>query len=195
MHRDGRMNTAMALAGGLAACALVFVGCSASPDSSEIQGNALHLIGESGGGGCGGDDGGACATGGGSGHGETDAGSADGEPPADYRACQVDDDCVAVPQAGCCHNGWKTAVNREEVDAYDKAYACTGSHPICPLYIVDDTRVAECNRVSLLCEMVPIDQIACGGFVMHPHECPGDYACTLGRIPDIPGHCVADGNN
>ncbi|HEX8794583.1 MAG TPA: hypothetical protein VF765_26740 [Polyangiaceae bacterium] len=117
--------------------------------------------------------------------------SSDGGIPAELRECHVDDDCVAVRQAGCCNNGWKAAVNREEVDAYDAEFACHEPRPICPMYMVLDTRVAECNRVSLLCEMVAIDDIACGGFILHPHACPDGYQCVYGRVPDLPGHCVA----
>lgn len=220
------MNTAMALPGvhfTLAACALVFAGCSSQPSAPGTQGNALHLIDEFGHTGCGGDDDGACATGGSAtggsgGGGETDAGCTgtgtdagveadaeaeadadaeaganvgDGGIPAAFRACGLDDDCVAVPLAGCCHNGWNTAINRAEVDAYDEAFACQNPRPICPMYIVNDTRVAECDRASQLCEMVRIDQIACGGFIAHPHQCPDGYQCVFGRIPDVPGHCVA----
>jgi hypothetical protein len=184
----GRMNTAMARSGGLAACALVVAACSSSPDSSGTQEDPLRLIGELAGEGCGGADGGACASGGG-GEGETNAGSADGEPPADYRACQGDGDCVAVPLAGCCDNGWKTAVNSCEVDAYEDAFACHRERPICAMYIVRDTRVAECNRATHLCEMVAIQDIACGGFIVQPHECPGGYVCAYTRLADLPGTC------
>jgi hypothetical protein len=106
-------------------------------------------------------------------------------------SCQWDDDCVAVPLAGCCNNGWKAAVNRAEVATYEKDGACHRARPICPMYIVNDTRVAECNRATHACEMVNIDQIVCGGFIIHPHECPSGYDCALGRIPDVGGHCVA----
>ncbi len=189
MHRDGRMNTAMALPGVLCACALVFAGCSSQPDSSGAQGGALHLIGSpvkpanvstpaaKGTPACDGADSGTSDDGG-----------------ADFLACQVDDDCVAVRLGGCCNNGWKTAVNRDEVDAYEASAACHQQRPICPMYIVNDVRVAECNRASLQCEMVDIDKIACGGFIAHPHQCPDGYACVYGRIPDVPGHCVADGD-
>ena len=183
--------------------------------SPGTQGNSLHLIdefGHTGQPGCGGDDNGVCVSGGSGGGGdswgggatdagcadahaetdaEADAGVSEGGIPAEYRACQVDDDCVAVALASCCHNGWKTAVNRNEADAYEDAFACDNPRPICPQYIVNDTRVAECNKGSLLCEMVPIDQIACGGFITHPHQCPDGYGCVYGHIPDVPGSCVA----
>jgi hypothetical protein len=184
----GHMNTAMARSGAAAACALILAACSSTPDSSESQGDPLRLISELAGGGCGGDESGGCASGG-SREGATDAGLADGEPPPDYRACQVDSDCVAVWQAGCCRNGWKTAVGCGEQDAYAEAFACHTPHPICPMYIVRDTRVAECNRATHLCEMVSPDQIACGGFILHPHECPDGYECSQTPLADLPGRC------
>jgi len=174
------MNTAMALPGVLAACALVFAGCSSAPDSSGKEGEDLRLIpGPTSVRVCGGNDAGACRTG--TGGGEADAGE----------SCQQDGDCVAVPLAGCCDNGWNTAVNRADVQAYEKAGACHRSRPICPMYIVRDTRVAECNKATHQCEMVNIDQIHCGGFIINPHECPSGYRCALGRIPDVGGQCVA----
>jgi hypothetical protein len=181
------MNTAMALPGVLAACALVFAGCSSAQDSSRAETEDLHLIG----GGypiywCGGGVNGACSTG------RTGGGEMDDAGPGDAGLqCRQDSDCVAVPAAGCCHNGWKTAVDRAEVATYEKVSACNRSRPICPMYIVDDTRVAECNGSTHACEMVNVDQIVCGGFIVHPHECPDGYECHLGRIPDVGGHCVA----
>lgn len=199
MHRDGRMNTAMALPGALAACALFLAACSSTPDSPGTGGDALHLNGESLAGACGGGDHGDCArachdAGSNADAGPADSGASDGEPPAEYRACQIDDDCIAVARAGCCHNGWKTAVNHSEVDAYDGAFACHEERPICPLYIVNDTRVAECDRATRLCGMVAIEDIACGGFIANAHRCPDGYVCRYSRIPDVPGHCVADGD-
>jgi hypothetical protein len=183
---DGRMNTAIVFPGVFAACALILAGCSSSPESSGSEGEDLRLIGRfpqtirvpvrvpA----CGGNDGGACAThSGGSG----DAGS----------SCQWDVDCVAVPLAGCCNNGWKEAVNRSQIDVYEKDGACTRAHPICPMYIVNDTRVPECNKITHACEMVNVEDIVCGGFIVHPHECPTGYHCALGHIPDVGGHCVA----
>ncbi|HTQ45355.1 MAG TPA: hypothetical protein VMI75_21505 [Polyangiaceae bacterium] len=176
------MNTAMALPGVFAACALVLAGCSSSQESSGSQEEDLGLIGDrlptirapirapS----CGGNDAGACSTGRG--------GSS---------ACESDVDCVAVPQAGCCNNGWKEAVVRSQVDVYEKGGACTRAHPICPMYIVNDTRVPECNKLTHACEMVNVDDIVCGGFIVHPHECPVGYHCNLGHIPDVGGHCVS----
>jgi hypothetical protein len=72
-----------------------------------------------------------------------------------YRACRVDGDCVAVPRAGCCHNGWKEAVASSQKDAYEQAFACTRTpRPICPMYIVRDARVAKCDPHAHLCVLV-----------------------------------------
>jgi hypothetical protein len=177
MHPDERMNTAMGFSGALAACALVVAGCSSDPGSSGSSGSSslqvgeMHLISHQT-------------------HATSGACDDAGEQP-DFTSCQIDDDCVAVPLGGCCRNGWKTAVSRDEADAYEDATACDQPRTICPMYIVRDTRVAECNRGTLHCEMVAIDQIACGGFIAHPHLCPEGYACVYGLTPDAPGHCVA----
>jgi hypothetical protein len=81
---------------------------------------------------------------------QADAGAA-----AQFRACQKDADCVAVQRAGCCHNGWKEAVAASQRDAYEKANACTiMPHPVCPMYIVRDTRIAKCDAQSKLCVLV-----------------------------------------
>jgi hypothetical protein len=83
------------------------------------------------------------------------AAEADGGLAAQYRSCQADADCVAVPRAGCCHNGWKEAVNSSQKDAYEQANACASTRrPICPMFMVRDTRVARCDGQSHLCEMV-----------------------------------------
>lgn len=170
MHSDGVMNTAMALPGvlcTLSACALVLAGCSSQADPTGSQDDSMRLINT------------------------TLAECHDGgsSPPSAYLACQVDEDCVAVPLAGCCHNGWKVAVNRNEVDAYDQANACHERRPICPMYIVNDTRVAECSHATKQCEMVAVDQISCGGFIVDPHRCPSGYECVFRHVPDIPGTC------
>jgi hypothetical protein len=109
---------------------------------------------------------------------------------ADFFACNVDSDCVAVPRAGCCNNGYKEAVNKSEVAAYDAANACANPHPICPLYVINDTRVAECNFQSHECEMIDPAAIHCGGFINPSHQCPAGFTCQLGHIPDAGGTCV-----
>ena len=79
-------------------------------------------------------------------------GAADAGVAAQFRACQSDADCVTVPRAGCCNNGWKEAVAASQKDAYAKAYACTRTpRPMCPMYIVRDTHIAKCDTQQHLC--------------------------------------------
>lgn len=78
----------------------------------------------------------------------------DGGVDPQFRACQSDSDCVAVPRAGCCNNGWKEAVAVSQKDAYAKANACARAHPICPMYRIRDGRVAKCDTQTRLCTMV-----------------------------------------
>jgi hypothetical protein len=70
-----------------------------------------------------------------------------------FRACQSDADCVAVPRAGCCDNGWKEAVAASQTDAYAQANACTRQRPMCPMFKVRDRRVAYCEPQTHLCSM------------------------------------------
>jgi hypothetical protein len=72
---------------------------------------------------------------------------------AQFRACTTDTDCVAVPRAGCCDNGWKEAVAASQKDAYAQANACTRQRPVCPMYKVRDRRVAYCDPQAHLCAM------------------------------------------
>jgi hypothetical protein len=84
----------------------------------------------------------------------TDALNTD-EPSAVFRGCTSDDDCVAVPLASCCHNGWKTSVARSERDAYaHSAVDCPSARAVCPLYLIVDQRVPQCNAATHLCELV-----------------------------------------
>lgn len=109
-----------------------------------------------------------------------------------YSACDVDDDCVATAQLGCCDNGWLVAINRAQVAAYDASFTCRTPRPICAMYRVLDTRVAECDNATKRCVMIAPDQIACGGFIRNAHQCPDGYACDLrGHVPDVPGQCVS----
>jgi len=72
-------------------------------------------------------------------------------------ACSVDADCVAVPRGGCCNNGWNAAVNSHHTRAYANASKCTLSpRPMCPMYIVHDTRVAQCDTGTSQCKMFAI---------------------------------------
>ena len=71
-----------------------------------------------------------------------------------FRACQADSDCIAVPKVGCCHNGWMFAVNGSQKDAYAQSFTCPQPRPMCPMYIVHDTRVPRCDAPTHLCTMV-----------------------------------------
>jgi hypothetical protein len=109
-------------------------------------------------------------------------------------ACHMDADCVAVEKAECCPSGRLVAVNKNHTDDYAKAYACTDKPTACPLYVIKDTRVAECSNASHKCEMVAIEDIQCGGFIGNAHACPTGYACThagASMNPDLPGACAA----
>lgn len=110
------------------------------------------------------------------------------------QACSVDADCTAVPRGGCCSNGWMEAVNKHHVVAYEHATACKlNPPPMCPMYMVHDTRVPECNTSTKKCEMVAPEDIQCGGFMMNSHACPDGYSCDhTGVNPDLPGKCVKD---
>jgi hypothetical protein len=73
---------------------------------------------------------------------------------AQYRGCQKDADCIAVPRVGCCSNGWFEAVAATQKDAYAKSFVCPTPHPMCPMYIVHDTRTPKCDASTHLCTMV-----------------------------------------
>ena len=111
----------------------------------------------------------------------------------DFFSCNADSDCIAVPRAACCNNGYKEAVNKHKTRQYADANVCTQPQ-ICPLFLINDTRVAECNTASKKCEMVAVADIACGGFVRNAHQCPADQDCltgpVVGRHPDVPGVCA-----
>ena len=86
-----------------------------------------------------------------------------GTPAADakavpaYLSCIVDTDCVAVDRAGCCHNGYKDAVNASQVEVYRTANACQEPHHMCPMFIILDKRVARCNTTLKRCEMAKLE--------------------------------------
>jgi hypothetical protein len=74
-----------------------------------------------------------------------------------FFSCDADSDCTAVRLVErCCDNGWKIAVAKDEVAAYEKSNVCTlpPSERICPMYVVLDTRVPACNEITHECEMV-----------------------------------------
>jgi hypothetical protein len=114
----------------------------------------------------------------------------------DFTSCRFDSECAAVPKVGCCRLGFAVAVNRDKIQAYEASFTCGESRPICPLYIVVDRRVAECDNATRRCTMISVDHIACGGFIRNQHHCPQGYACDLRhRPPDIPGVCVAEADD
>jgi hypothetical protein len=96
-----------------------------------------------------------------------------------FTICAFDSDCVAVPQAGCCSNGWLAAVNADLLSSYECANACT-QQTVCPMYVVNDTRVAVCDNDALACTLVAPASIACGGGGVNPHSCPTGYTCVGG---------------
>jgi hypothetical protein len=107
--------------------------------------------------------------------------------------CDTDADCVAVEQAGCCQNGYMAAVNGTEVEAYETTYACTKAQ-ICPRFVVNDARVAQCDIPNHQCQMIDPSQIRCGGFIApeRQHSCPAGWTCKVSTIPDLPGTCVEE---
>ena len=75
-------------------------------------------------------------------------------------SCSVDADCVAVPRGGCCSNGYNEAVNKHHTKAYENASKCKlFPHPMCPMFMIHDTRVAECNTGTKQCQMIAIADI------------------------------------
>ena len=110
----------------------------------------------------------------------------------EFYKCDVDSDCVAIEKAGCCPNGFLVAVNKDEVKAYDTKYACTNPPATCPLFVVKDTRVSQCDFQKHACQMIDPAQIHCGGNIYPNHGCPDGFSCDFhGQVPDVGGTCVA----
>ncbi len=109
-------------------------------------------------------------------------------------ACKVDNDCVAVPRAQCCPNGFLEAVNVNKVEAYKTANACKNPPSVCPRFIVNDTRVASCNTGTKKCEMVAKPAFGeeggtCG--TIAGIQCHAGLHCALeGNFPDAAGTCA-----
>lgn len=116
-------------------------------------------------------------------------GATDEEIKSGMYACKKDSDCVAISKGGCCPNGWNVAVNKDHAKQYTASHVCTEQR-VCPLYVILDRRVAECNVEKSKCEMVQPEDIRCGGFTVNPHVCPKGWVCEYGHVPDIPGNCV-----
>ncbi len=105
--------------------------------------------------------------------------------------CTTDDDCVAVFAGGCCPDGRKAAVRVGSEDDYAAATTCDQPPAVCPLHVILETRVAQCDYAAHQCAMIAPEDIRCGGFVMHPHQCPAHYECHITGNPDVPGSCAA----
>jgi hypothetical protein len=117
---------------------------------------------------------------------------ADGSSAVDpaFAGCATDDDCVAVPQGGCCDNGYLVAVSWCSIDDYYVATECTNDAPICSQLYVNDTRVAYCDFPSHTCQMIQPTDIHCGGFINPNHQCPDGFQCKFSHVPDVGGSCV-----
>jgi hypothetical protein len=115
-----------------------------------------------------------------------------GSHPSYYK-CEADSDCVAIEKAGCCPNGYLVAVNKDKVKAYNTTFACTTPPQFCPHFVVNDTRVAQCNFGKHQCEMLEPTAIRCEGFIAPPlqHHCPTGFECKFAGVPDVPGTCTA----
>lgn len=119
-----------------------------------------------------------------------DSQATDEEIKSGMYACKKDSDCVAISKGGCCPNGWNVAVNKDHVKQYDASHVCN-EQIACPLYVILDRRVAECDVSKNKCVMVAPDDIRCGGFTINPHTCPKGWSCDYsGHVPDVPGNCV-----
>ena len=108
-----------------------------------------------------------------------------GDAGADFYSCAMDSDCVAVPKATCCPNGYLEAVNKQSVEAYRSSVVCERRHRVCPQFRVLDRRQALCGNESHKCEMTQPDRIVCNGPGPNPHSCPNGTRC------DGAGHCAA----
>jgi hypothetical protein len=98
-------------------------------------------------------------------------------------ACNVDTDCVAVQKAMCCPNGTKIAIHAGYEQEYQDENQCTNPPAVCPLYVINDTRVAVCEAGQ--CTMVQppttcIDKVAC---IQGSHW--SDFQCKC-----VPDFCV-----
>ena len=77
----------------------------------------------------------------------------DGGPGYD-ESCNVNADCVQVADGGCCPHGRRDVVNTDSTTAWADLTVCTENpHPICPLYVVYDDRVARCDHSTHLCTL------------------------------------------
>jgi hypothetical protein len=95
-----------------------------------------------------------------------DVGSVGVPPPNDdaapFAACSADTDCSAVPKVGCCHLGWKVAVNKDKAKAYAASYHCPIAEPICIQILVIDNRTPRCDPGAHQCKLVDEANNDCG---------------------------------
>ena len=108
----------------------------------------------------------------------------------DLFGCAADADCVAAAKVGCCQNGEKVAVRANAADAYARSFTCPDPHPVCPMYLVQDLRIAECNAGTRACEMVKIEEVRCGGAGKDRHVCPEPYKCGAPKPGAEGGSCT-----
>jgi len=102
-------------------------------------------------------------------------------------ACNTDSDCVAVPKEMCCPNGTKIAVADGYQQAYHDAYQCKQPPRICPLYVINDTRVPVCQ--AGVCGLVQPPQ-TCGGIA--GLTCPSGQYCKYDTSVCDPANGGAD---
>ena len=58
--------------------------------------------------------------------------------------------------------------------------------------VVTPSRGCRTDHATNHGELVEIENIACGGLLQNPHQCPADFVCHLPiSNPDRPGTCVA----
>jgi hypothetical protein len=86
---------------------------------------------------------------------------------ARFAGCAVDSDCVAVPKVGCCHLGWKVAVNKDMTHAYGASYQCPIARPICIQILIIDNREPVCDPETQRCKLaqhsLPPRSSSCSG--------------------------------
>jgi len=108
---------------------------------------------------------------------------------AEVAACAHDSDCEKIA-GGCCGFDW-TALGVGQSDIYNAGLACDAAQ-VCskrPLVLIDDA--ALCNLETNQCELVAVEDIACGGHSINAHACPEGFECQgPGLAYDAFGTCV-----
>jgi hypothetical protein len=102
-------------------------------------------------------------------------------------ACNADSDCVAVYEEKCCPNGVKIALHSGYEAQYKHDNKCTQPPHVCPLAVINDTRVAVCQANQ--CAMVQPAQ-TCGGIA--GLTCPTGQYCKYDTSVCDPAHGGAD---